>query len=115
MAHTLLLKNIRHLVTVDSGDSVLANVNLHATDGVIDHIGLDAPPADVTLDLRGMAAYPGLINTHHHLYQILTRNIRRVQNLELFDWLVTLYEIWKHLTADGVRMSSLTGMGELAK
>lgn len=115
MAHTLLLKNICHLVTVDSGDNVLENVNLHATDGVIDHIGPDAPPADVTLDLRGMAVYPGLINTHHHLYQILTRNIRRVQNLELFDWLVALYEIWKHLTADGVRLSSLAGMGELAK
>ncbi len=115
MAQTLLLKNIRHLVTVDSGDNVFENVNLHATDGVIDHIGPDAPPADVTLDLRGMAVYPGLINTHHHLYQILTRNIRRVQNLELFEWLIALYEIWKHLTVDGVRLSSLAGMGELAK
>ena len=58
---------------------------------------------------------PGLINTHHHLYQVFSRNLPQVQNLELFDWLTALYEIWKELDEDVVRLSSLTGMGELLK
>ena len=59
--------------------------------------------------------YPGLINTHHHLYQVFSRNLPQVQNLELFDWLTALYEIWKGLDEQVVRLSSLTGMGELLK
>ena len=59
--------------------------------------------------------YPGLINTHHHLYQIFSRNLPQVQNLELFDWLTALYEIWKGLDTEVVRLSSLVGMGELLK
>ena len=115
MGHSLLLKNIRHLVTCDDQDRVLQNVNLHAQNGVIDYIGDLAPAADETLDGSGMAVYPGLINTHHHLYQILTRNLPQVQGLALFDWLTALYGIWKNLTAEGVYASSAAGMGELAK
>ena len=110
-----LLKNIRTLVTCDDQDRVLQNVNLHAQNGVIDYIGDLAPAADETLDGSGMAVYPGLINTHHHLYQILTRNLPQVQGLALFDWLTALYGIWKNLTAEGVYASSAAGMGELAK
>ncbi len=62
-----------------------------------------------------MIAYPGLVNTHHHLYQTFTRNLPQVQNLELFDWLIELYEIWKGLTPEVMRYSSLVGMGELLK
>ena len=115
MPHTLLLQNIRHLVTVNDTDQILQHVNLHATDGVIDSIGPASPPADVTLDASGMAVYPGLINTHHHLYQILTRNLPQVQNLALFDWLKALYGIWRNLTETGVYAASAAGMGELAK
>ena len=60
-----------------------------------------------------MLCYPGLINTHHHLYQVFSRNLPQVQNMELFDWLVTLYEIWNGLNDDTVRLSSCVGMGEL--
>ena len=60
-----------------------------------------------------MLCYPGLINTHHHLYQQFSRNLPQVQNMELFDWLKTLYEIWKNLDTNVIRLSSLTGMGEL--
>ena len=59
--------------------------------------------------------YPGLVNTHHHLYQVFSRNLPQVQNLELFDWLTTLYEIWKGLDERVIQLSSLTGMGELMK
>ena len=49
-----------------------------------------------------MLCYPGLVNTHHHLYQVFSRNLPQVQNLELFDWLKALYEIWKNLDAEVV-------------
>ena len=72
-------------------------------------------PADRVIDGSHMFCYPGLVNTHHHLYQVFSRNLPQVQNMELFDWLRTLYEIWKNLDADVIRLSSLTGMGELMK
>ena len=71
--------------------------------------------ADKTIDASHMLCYPGLVNTHHHLYQVFSRNLPEVQNMELFPWLKTLYEIWKNLDAEVVRYSSLTGMGELMK
>ena len=67
------------------------------------------------LDASHMLCYPGLVNTHHHLYQQFSRNLPQVQNMELFDWLKTLYEIWKNLDENVIRLSSLTGMGELMK
>lgn len=116
MSKTLLIKNIRHLVTCDDDNRILENTSLLIKDGVIAAIGgEDEVTADKTIDGSNLAVYPGLINTHHHLYQILTRNLPEVQNLELFDWLTHLYGIWKHLTPEAVYDSSLAGMGELAK
>jgi cytosine/adenosine deaminase-related metal-dependent hydrolase len=60
-------------------------------------------------------AIPGLVNTHHHFYQTLTRNLPAVQNAELFDWLVYLYGVWRHLDAEAVYYGSLLAMGELLK
>ena len=71
--------------------------------------------ADTVVDAKDMLCYPGLVNTHHHLYQIFSRNLPDVQNLELFPWLKKLYEIWKNLDEDTAYLSSLTGMGELMK
>ena len=68
-----------------------------------------------TVDASGCVLYPGLVNTHHHFYQIFSRNLPEVQNLELFPWLKALYQIWKNLDADVVYYSSLCGMGELLK
>lgn len=113
---TLLIQNIESLVTCDDRDRVLEHVDLYCEDGVIREIGADLQKsADETIDGRGMLCYPGLINTHHHLYQQFSRNLPQVQNMELFDWLTTLYEIWKNLDLDVIRLSSLTGMGELMK
>ncbi|MFV0351097.1 MAG: 8-oxoguanine deaminase [Oscillospiraceae bacterium] len=115
MENTLLLKNVRHLVSCNPQNEILEHVNVYIKDGVIQSIGTDAPAAKTTLDMSGMAVYPGLINTHHHLYQILTRNLPQVQNLELFPWLTALYGIWKNLNADSVYHSSMAGMAELLK
>lgn len=59
--------------------------------------------------------FPGLVNTHHHFYQVLTRNIREVQDVELFDWLKYLYPIWANLTPEAVYYSALVACGELLK
>ncbi len=113
---TLLLKNIQTLVTCDDCDNILQDVDLYCEDGFIKAIGPDLPfTADTVIDGNHFWCYPGLVNTHHHLYQTFSRNLPQVQNMELFDWLVTLYEIWKGLDADIIRLSSLTGMGELLK
>ena len=113
---TLLLKNISQLVTCDDNDRLLTNVDLYCEDGFIKAIGPElAVTADETIDASHMLCYPGLVNTHHHLYQVFSRNLPQVQNMELFDWLKTLYEIWKNLDEDVIRLSSLTGMGELMK
>ena len=113
---TLLIKNISQLVTCDDNDRLLKNADIYCVDGFIKEIGqnLDVT-ADEIIDGSHMLCYPGLVNTHHHLYQVFSRNLPQVQNMELFDWLKTLYEIWKNLDKDVIRLSSLTGMGELMK
>lgn len=113
---TLLLKNLHTLVTCDDRDTVLHHVDLYCEDGVIRAVGPNLPQsAAAVIDGGHYWCYPGLVNTHHHLYQVFSRNLPQVQNLELFDWLTALYEIWKGLDETVVRLSSLTGMGELLK
>ena len=113
---TLLIRNIRALVSCDDRDTVYENADLYAEDGKIVAIGQNLDKkADETLAGSSMLCYPGLVNTHHHLYQQFSRNLPQVQNMELFDWLKTLYEIWKNLNEDVIYYSSLTGLGELLK
>lgn len=112
---TLLLKNVRFLVTCDDEDRVLEHANVLIKDGVVDYIGYDEQKADKSIDASRMVFYPGLLNSHHHLYQIFTRNLPQVQNMELFPWLKTLYEIWKNIDGDQIYYSSMTGLGELLK
>ncbi len=112
---SLLIKNIKYLVTNNRDSSLLENVNLFIRDGVIVSIDKDKPIADEVINADGMIVYPGLINAHHHLYQIFTRNLPQVQNMELFDWLKTLYELWKYLDDEAIFYSSAVGLGELLK
>ena len=113
---SLLIRSLRTVVTCDDGDRVLEGVDLLARDGVIQAIGPDlSAEADTVIDGTHYLAYPGLVNTHHHLYQIFSRNLAQVQNMELFDWLTTLYGIWKNLDPEVIRLSTLVGCGELLK
>lgn len=112
----LLIRNVRYLVTCNDQDQLLEHTDLYCEDGFIRAIGPELNvSARETIDGSHMLCYPGLVNTHHHLYQVFSRNLAKVQNMELFDWLKTLYEIWKNLDEDVIRLSSLTGMGELMK
>ena len=113
---TLLIRNAQAVVTCDDADSVLKNADIYIEDNRIVQMGTDLhKTADREIDAGHMLCYPGLINTHHHLYQQFSRNLPQVQNLELFDWLRALYEVWKNLDTQVVRYSTLTGLGELMK
>ncbi len=112
---TLLVKNATVLITMDDQRREIANGGLFVRDNVITQVGptADLPTsADQILDLQGHVVLPGLINTHHHLYQTLTRVI--AQDADLFTWLKTLYPIWANLTDEAVYVSTLTGLAELA-
>ncbi len=113
---TLLVRNAHLLVTMDDARREIAGGGLFARDGVIETVGLsDTLPAtaDEVIDARGQIVIPGLVNTHHHMYQSLTRVIRPAQDCELFEWLRTLYPIWSGLTPEMVFVSTQTAMAEL--
>lgn len=113
---SLMLRNLSCVVTCNDRDELLHNVDIFCEGGFLRAIGRNLPQkAAREIDGTHLLCYPGLINTHHHLYQQFSRNLPQVQNLELFDWLKTLYEIWKNLDERVIRYSSLTGMGELMK
>jgi cytosine/adenosine deaminase-related metal-dependent hydrolase len=113
---TLLLKNAALLITMDEGRRRIEQGGLLARDNVIEMVGPSSElpqEADRVIDASGMVVLPGLVNTHHHLYQTLTRALPAVQDVELFDWLVALYPIWAELTAEAVYVSAQIGLAEL--
>jgi len=113
---TLLVKNAAVLVTMDDARRELRDAGLYIEDNRIVAVGPTATlpaSADEILDLRGHIVLPGLINTHHHMYQSLTRAVPAAQDVELFGWLETLYPIWARLTPEMIRVSALTAMAEL--
>lgn len=115
MNNSLLIKNIKYLVSCDPQDRVLTNINMYIENGVIVDISEKEWIADTTIDGTNLCMFPGLVNTHHHLYQIFTRNLPQVQSMELFPWLLTLYELWKNIDEEVIHATSLLGMGELMK
>lgn len=113
---TLLIKHA-YLVTMDDHHREIADGGLFIQDGFIEQVGpTDALPssADEVLDLSGHIVLPGLVNTHHHFYQTLTRVVPAAQNANLFNWLKTLYPIWARLTPEHIRVSTKTALTELA-
>jgi len=113
---TLLAKNADMLVTMDRQRRELKDAGLFARDGVIEKIGPSAElpeSADVVLDLKGHILLPGLINCHHHLDQILTRNLPAGQNTNLFPWLKAHYRVWGSRTPEDTRTAVLVGCAEL--
>ncbi len=112
---TLLVKNTAVLATMDDERREIPNGGLFIRDNVIEQVGPTAElpqTADTVLDLTDHVVLPGLVNTHHHLYQSLTRVL--AQDSNLFDWLTTLYPIWANLTDEAIYVSTLTGLAELA-
>jgi len=113
---SILIKNIKEIVTMDRERTRLKGYSLLIKDNIISKITRDIKfPAEEIIDGSDYFLYPGLINTHHHFYQTLTRNIPQVQNVELFNWLKYLYPIWARLTPQAVYYSSLVAIGELLK
>ncbi len=114
---TLLVRNAEVLVTHDAARREIAGGGLHARDGIITQVGPTAElpvHADEVLDLAGHVVLPGLVNTHHHLYQTLTRAVPAAQDADLFHWLTSLYAVWARLTPEAVRTSTSVGLAELA-
>lgn len=113
---TLLIRNAQTIATQDDSQAELHNASIFIRDHVIEAIGpADSLPdtADTVIDARHHVVIPGLINTHHHMYQSLTRAIPSVQNAELFGWLRGLYPIWAGLTPAMVHTSTQVAMAEL--
>jgi len=114
---TLLVRNVTLLVTMDDQRREITWGGLFIRDGFIERVGLsqDLPEsADALLDLKGHVVLPGLINTHHHFFQTLTRAVPAAQNANLFNWLKTLYPIWARMTPDDIYLSTQTALAELA-
>ena len=113
---TLLLKDADVLVTMDAQRREIAGGGVFIRDGVIEAVGTsDELPtsADQVVSLAGCVALPGLVNTHHHMFQSLTRAVPGAQDAELFAWLRRLYPIWAGLSPQMIRVSTLTAMAEL--
>lgn len=113
---TILVKHADVLVTMDGARRELRDAGLWIEGNRIAAVGPTSElpnTADEVLDLRGHLVMPGLVNTHHHMYQSLTRAVPAAQNAELFGWLTSLYRIWAHLTPEMIEVSTLTAMAEL--
>jgi 8-oxoguanine deaminase len=114
---TLLVRNASVLVTMDHNRRELHDAGLFARDGWIERVGPSSelpPTADEVLDLQGHILLPGLVNTHHHLYQTLTRAVPAAQDAGLFQWLKTLYPIWARMRPEDIGLSTTLGLAELA-
>ena len=121
---TLLLKNADVLCTIAGTDGCgnnieaeIKNGGLFARNGVIEAVGKSnslPQTADTIIDMKGHVVIPGMVNTHHHLFQNLTRAVPAAQNSELFGWLKTLYPIWSNIGPEHVYWSTALGLAELA-
>lgn len=113
---TLLVKNASVLVTMDGQRREISGGGLFIRDGFIEQVGNSETlpeTADEVMDLSGHIVLPGLINTHHHFYQTLTRAVPAAQDANLFGWLKTLYPIWVRMTPEDIFISAQTAMAEL--
>ena len=112
----IFLKNIYALMT-GSDRPTLSGVDMRIDSGKVNRIGvgLAVPEEYRIIDCSNLVVVPGFVNTHHHFFQTLTRNLPAVQDAKLFDWLVYLYEVWKYIDDEAIYYSSLLAMSELLK
>jgi len=117
MSDYTLIKNALCVATMDDNDRRIAGGDVLVQGNRIAAVGSNLKPpdgADATIiDATDKVVLPGFINTHHHLYQTLTRNLPRVQDAKLFDWLIELYEVWRGLDPEAVRVGAQVGIAEL--
>lgn len=111
----ILIRNIEHLLTMDDARRELSGVDLRISNGVISAIGQGLPVGGTeVVDARGCVVTPGLVNTHHHLYQSMTRAVPGAQDALLFGWLQKLYPIWAMMGPEEMFVSAQLGLAELA-
>ena len=116
----ILLKNCFCILPPDK-DTCLDGYDILICKNTIEKIGKNINVRDYVgeepeiIDCSHFVVVPGFVNTHHHFYQTLTRNLEAVQNEKLFNWLVYLYDVWKNVNEDAIFYSSLVAMGELLK
>ncbi|RLD08669.1 MAG: 8-oxoguanine deaminase [Chlamydiae bacterium] len=114
MKNSILLKNCLAVATVNNNDDFLYDADIRIDENMISSVGCNLPEdADDMIDCSGKVALPGFVNTHHHFFQYLTRNLPAAQDSKLFDWLVYHYKIWRGITPEMVYTSSLAAMAEL--
>src|SRR6056297_3218592 len=115
----ILIRDIKELITMDEKRNRYKNTDILIEDKKIktidDNIDIGEDEVDEIIEAGNYFAFPGLINTHHHFYQTLTRNIPEAQGVELFNWLKFLYPIWAKLTPEAVYYSTLLASAELLK
>ncbi len=113
---SMLVKNAAILVSMDKDRREINNGGMYIEDGEIKQVdSSDKLPrsAELILDMQGHLVLPGLVNTHHHLYQHLTRVVPKAQNGNVWNWLKVLYPIWARITPDAMRLSTQVGIAEL--
>jgi cytosine/adenosine deaminase-related metal-dependent hydrolase len=102
-----------HIVTMDDAGTEIPNGWLLLDDGFVEEVGSgNPPPAEAYENVAGSLITPGLVNTHHHLFQTLTRT--RAQQADLFTWLKHLYPLWQRVDADAEYAAARAGLAELA-
>ncbi len=114
---TLLVKHATLIVSMDDDRQEIPDGGLFSRDGFIEQVGPShelPAEADNILDLEGHVVLPGLINTHHHFYQTLTRVVPGAQDVNLFNWLTRLYPIWGRMSPEDIRISTKIALAELA-
>ena len=115
-ARTTLLRHARLVATMDDARREIADGAVLIRGNAIEAVGATADlpaTADETIDLAGHVVLPGLVNTHHHLFQTLTRALPAAQDASLFGWLQALYPVWSRLTPEMLHVSAQTGLAEL--
>ncbi len=113
---TMLVHHARLLATMDDADTRWEDGGMYIVDNVIQQVGQTErlpTTAEQVIDAQDMVILPGLINTHHHFYQTLTRAVPAAQNADLFTWLRMLYPIWARLTPQAINVSTQIAIAEL--
>jgi cytosine/adenosine deaminase-related metal-dependent hydrolase len=110
----VLIRGADHILTMDDDRRELQGADIRIEDGAITEIGQGLRSEGEVVLAHGCVVTPGLVNTHHHLYQTLTKAVPGGQDALLFGWLKTLYPIWSRFGPEEIRVSALVGLAELA-